>query len=257
MAVGDFNRDGIPDLATANFGSNNVTVLPGNGSRGFGAAAAGPFAVGAGPYSVASGDFNGDGIPDLATANVGSNNVTVLLGDGSGGFSAATGSPFAVGTSPRSVVVGDFNGDGVADLAIANNSSDNVTVLLGNGAGGFSAATGIVFAVGTAPNYVAVGDFNGDGRTDLVASNFLSDNVTVLPGGLAATGSLLSTTAPPTITPGTSVPLTLAVSDTVTAFSTPSGAATFLDGTTVLGAATQNASPIHSTRQVWRLAPTR
>ena len=85
------------------------------------------FAVGTNPSSVAVGDFNGDGRPDLAVANFGSSNVSVLLGTGSGGFGAATN--FGVGDGPRSVAVGDFNGDGKPDLATANVFSNTVSVL--------------------------------------------------------------------------------------------------------------------------------
>jgi hypothetical protein len=76
---------------------------------------------------VAVGDFNGDGKPDLAVANFNSANVTILLGDGSGGFAASS---VGAGDGPFSVAVGDFNGDGKPDLAVANRSSDNVTILL-------------------------------------------------------------------------------------------------------------------------------
>ncbi|MBI4325036.1 MAG: VCBS repeat-containing protein, partial [Chloroflexi bacterium] len=75
---------------------------------------------------------------------------------------------FAVGTSPSSVAVGDFNGDGKLDLAVANRISDNVSILLGTGTGSFSAATS--FAVGSGPTSVAVGDFNGDGKPDLAVA---------------------------------------------------------------------------------------
>src|SRR5260221_404051 len=98
--------------------------------------------VGSYPSSVAVGDFNGDGKQDLAVANYSSSNVTVLLGNGSGGFAPAAGSPLSVGTNGISVAVGDFDGDGKQDLAVANWNSANVTVLLGNGAGGFSPAAG-------------------------------------------------------------------------------------------------------------------
>lgn len=86
--------------------------------------------VGAQPSSVAVGDFNGDGKPDLSIAIRTSNNVTVLFGNGGGGFSEASGSPFAVGSGPFSIAVGDFNSDGKQDLTTANYSSNNVTVLL-------------------------------------------------------------------------------------------------------------------------------
>ena len=77
VAVGDFNGDGKPDLAVANYRSNNVSVLLGNGDGSFQAAQ--DFGAGSHPYSVAVGDFNGDGKPDLAVANSGSNNVSVLI----------------------------------------------------------------------------------------------------------------------------------------------------------------------------------
>src|SRR5207245_1684790 len=96
VAVGDFNQDGIRDLAAANAGSNNVTILLGTGSGTFGAAT--NYEVGTNPYFVAVGDFNVDGKQDLALANATfiSNNVSILLGTGTGSFGAATN--FAVGT---------------------------------------------------------------------------------------------------------------------------------------------------------------
>jgi len=80
----------------------------------------GPIPVGHLPFSIATADLNGDGKPDLAVANRHSNNVTVLLGNGAGGFSAAPGSPVEVGGEPFSVVTADFNGDGRPDLAAGN-----------------------------------------------------------------------------------------------------------------------------------------
>jgi hypothetical protein len=182
VAVGDFNGDGVQDLAVANqgtpplFADGSVSVLLGNGDGTFQAPLS--FAVGIRPFSVAVGDFNGDGAPDLAVANIGSHNVSVLLGNGDGTFQAAQN--FATRFLPISVAVGDFNGDGAPDLAVANSGSDNVSVLLGNGDGTFQAAQN--FATDSGPYSVAVGDFNGDGVADLAVANLNSDNVSVLLG---------------------------------------------------------------------------
>ena len=141
------------------------------------------FAAGGYPVSVAVGDFNGDGKQDLATANHDSpGSVSILLGDGAGGFGPATN--FSVGNGPTSVTVGDFNGDGNQDLAIANDITNDVSILLGDGAEGFGPATN--FGAGTTPASVAVGDFNGDGKQDIVVANLGSNNVSILLGDGAA-----------------------------------------------------------------------
>jgi len=187
-------------LAVANGGSDNVSVLLGDGSGGFSAQTT--FAVGDRPLSVTVGDFNGDKNQDLAVANFGSANVSVLLGDGSGGFSAQT--TFAVGANPLFVTVGDFNNDNNQDLAVANGGSDNVSVLLGDGSGGFSAQT--TFAVGANPVSVTVGDFNGDEKQDLAVANRFSDNVSVLlrdgSGGFSAQTTFAVGDDPQSVTVG-------------------------------------------------------
>jgi hypothetical protein len=182
-AVGDFNLDGKLDLAVANSGDGDVTILLGNGSGGFTQAAGSPVDVGSIPLSVVVGDFNLDGKPDLAVTNAGSDNVTILLGNGSGGFTQPAGSPVSTGDEPFSVVVGDFNLDGKPDLAVANDGSPgNVTILLGNGSGGFTQAAGSPVSAGHGPIFLTVGDFNQDGKPDLAVANNGSNNVTILLG---------------------------------------------------------------------------
>lgn len=187
IAVADFNADYVPDLAIVNSGNNTVTVLLGNGTGGFTAAAGCPFAVGPAPVSLAVADFNKDGKNDLAIANSGDNTVTVLLGTGMGGFTEAAGSPFAVGKAPASIAAVDFNGDNIPDLAIANSGDNTVTVLLGGGAGGFAAAPYSPQTVGRKPEFVAVAGFNGDGKPDLAIANSGDDTVRVLLNSYLAT----------------------------------------------------------------------
>ena len=172
----DFNADGKTDLATANNGTNTVSVLLGFGGGSFGAAV--NFVVGANPISVISADFNADGKVDLALANNGSSNVSVLLGNGAGGFGNAVN--FAVGLNPNSLTSADFNADGKLDLAVANNGNNNVSVLLGNGLGGFAAA--VNFTVGASPESLTNADFNGDGKADLAVANNGSANISILLG---------------------------------------------------------------------------
>jgi hypothetical protein len=166
VAVGDFNGDGKLDLAVADE-LGGVSILLGDGTGHF-ALGASP-AAGSMPFAVATGDFNGDGILDLAVANYGGppSTVSILLGDGTGNFTAAS-SP-AVGSNPTSVAVGDFNGDGKLDLAVANAESNTVSILLGDGTGNFTLASSP--AAGSEPCSVVVGDFNGDGKLDLAVAN--------------------------------------------------------------------------------------
>ena len=259
VAIGDLDGDGdADDLAVANYDDYNVSVLLGDGSGGFSAQTT--FSVGDGPISVAIGDLDGDGAADdLAVANGGDGNVSVLLGDGSGGFSAQTtcavgdidDSPnsvaigdldgdldgdviaatndlyytsnvsvllgdgsggfsaptnFAVISYPFSVAVGDLDGDGDADdIAVVNGSDDNVLVLLGDGSGGFSAQT--TFAVGVAPYSVAIGDLDSDGNVDdLAVANIGGDNVSVLlgdnSGGFSAQTTFAVGNAPTSVAVG-------------------------------------------------------
>src|SRR5208337_2304243 len=189
VAVGDFNGDGKLDLVVANQ-DGTVSVLLGKGDGTFQPAVSyeADHSVGTEPSSVAVGDFNGDGKLDLVVVNSDSNDVSVLLGNGDGTFQTALYSSF-VEVNPGMVAVGDFDGDGKLDLVVVNSkagsggsgvASNNVSVLLGNGDGTFQ--TALDFDAGVGPISVAVGDFNADGRLDLVVANAAAGNVGVLLG---------------------------------------------------------------------------
>ena len=180
VAVDDFNGVyGDVDLAVANQGTDNVSLLLGNGNGGFDKPPFGTprtVAVGDAPSAVAAGEFNHNAKRDLAVVNGGSNNVSVLLGNGNAGFSLA--STVGVGNAPSSVAVGYFNQDGHPDLAVANGGDGTVSVLAGDENGGFSLAS--TANVGSNPSSVAVGDFDGRNGPDLAVANRGSTYVSVL-----------------------------------------------------------------------------
>jgi hypothetical protein len=212
VAVADVNGDGRPDLIAANTGSlsrpgSSVSVLLGNGDGTF--ASPVKFAVGLQPTDVAVADVNGDGRRDLITANNRSGSLSVLLGNGDGTFQSAL--TIRLGSNPIGLAVADVNGDGHLDLISANGGSktklgSSVSVLLGNGDGTF--ASPLNFSVGARPTDVAVGDFNGDGRPDLVTSNFQIANVSVLLGNRNA-ATHLAISAPSGGPTGRSVVITV------------------------------------------------
>jgi FG-GAP-like repeat len=136
--------------------------------------------VGHFPIAVITGDFNSDGIVDVAVADAGDpasgdpGDVAILLGTGDGTFRPAT--HFPAGMNPFAIVVGDFNGDGKADLAVTDlgdrrtGGKGTVAISLGNGDGSFQ--TPVSYPAGTLPGALAVADFNGDGKLDLAAAEY-------------------------------------------------------------------------------------
>ena len=197
VATADFNGDNRPDVAVVNnntFGFINagVTILLNDGTGVLGAPTLFPVSpFNPIPIGIGVGDFNGDSSPDLAvlSANVG---LSILLGNGAGGFGTATN--INVSVDFGAIVVRDFNGDGKLDLAVQNGA--NVGILLGNGSGGFGAPTN--FPVGGNPQALASGDFNGDGKLDLVAPfAFAGRRVAILLGnGNGTFGPATSFTTP-------------------------------------------------------------
>lgn len=159
VATGDFNNDGMIDIAASlASGSNNLFILLGNGDGTFLQPVG--YDTGIYPFSIISADFNNDGIPDIATANRMSSSISILLGHGDGTF------PTHVeyqADDPVDIVVGDFNNDGYLDLATGGVYPAHVSFFFGNGDGSFQLGTQYAVPVLS----IATGDFNYDGNTDI------------------------------------------------------------------------------------------
>jgi FG-GAP-like repeat/Abnormal spindle-like microcephaly-assoc'd, ASPM-SPD-2-Hydin len=183
LATDDFNNDGKPDLVVANTGASAaIQVFLGTGSAGAFDPQTAVSLPGTSPSAVATGDVNNDGNADAAVsnANAGGSGVLVLLGNGAGGFSnSASPATVNAGPIPEDVVAGDIDGDGLDDLAVANDvTSGTVTVLLNNGSGTSYTNNGALPA-GNSPFSVTTFDTNVDGNTDLAVTNSGDSTVTV------------------------------------------------------------------------------
>jgi trimeric autotransporter adhesin len=176
MVVGDFNADGNADIAAAYLGDAPIAILLSNGDGTFTKGSQISTNV---SYSLALGDFNGDGRLDLAAPTSGGDSVAIFLGNGDGTFQPANGSPIHIGPYPHRVTIGDFNGDGIADLIVNNATSlTDVFVLLGNGDGTFTQTSTGSMRLPCCTNTV-VGDFNGDGVSDFASSDFYNGTADV------------------------------------------------------------------------------
>lgn len=178
--LADFNGDGNIDIATANLYGDSVSILLGRGDGTFAPAVTYPAPT---PSHMVAGDFNGDGVIDLAMlvgqggGDTNTKSIALLLGAGDGSFKAPT--TFKLTIPASSLAAGDFNGDGLVDLATSTASNyDTASVLINRGDGTFRGAQRN--HVGPAPFAIASGDFNGDGLTDLVTANSWDGTFSVL-----------------------------------------------------------------------------
>jgi hypothetical protein len=190
--VVDLDKDGRLDMVVAVAGSNTLNVARGRGNGTFTAFTSVPLGPGAtNPQGVVTGDFNNDGRTDLVSVNQTTNNVTLLLDNGAGGYTASN---WSTGVSPRSVAAADFDQDGKLDLVASNGTSNTVSVLYGNGDGTFPSTVAV--NVGVTPISVAAADFNSDGCPDVATANNGGSNVTALRTNRNATsGACLRTFA--------------------------------------------------------------
>ncbi len=213
VAAGDFDGDGLLDLATANNAGNNVSVFRQLGGSSYSSPAAdvvlGNALATSGPAGISVGDLDGDGRLDIVVANETGNDLAVfeqLSPSIFGSEPAMTLGSIADTSGPHAVAAADLDGDGRLDIVSANRTGGNLSIFYQGSAGGFASSADVVVGASLgSPNSVAAADFNGDGRLDLVSANGTSNNLTVflqqVPGGFAGVsattlGGVATTKAP-------------------------------------------------------------
>ena len=183
VVAADVNGDGILDLVETNVDGNTVSILPGIAPGGmFGSRV--DLTVASAPISVQVTDLDQDGKPDIIVGSNGGFGIQVLRGLGGGSFAAPV--TFTTGTRPYEIAVGDFNHDGVTDVAMADNNVASMRILLaGKGADGHwdgTFAPPVVYPTNDLPLGIVTGDFNEDGITDIVVTEYNANSVALFLG---------------------------------------------------------------------------
>jgi hypothetical protein len=227
VAIGNFNTDAFADLAITNPTSIDVSILLGDGSGSFSGAPGSPYAVSSkpaftpsSPFGLAAANFNADGFTDLVVGSQ-ATSIYVMFGSANGSFTTTPGSTILSGAEPatpgpdpvpEAVATGDLDGDGFADIAVANRGDNSVTIVLGNGDGTFDPKT--QFDAGVKPGSIAIGTLNGGSIPDIAVANvdpgISLDSVSVLLG--AGGGSFGAASSLP-FPGGTTDPLSLAIAN--------------------------------------------
>ncbi len=194
MQLGTFDNSGVSEIAVLNFATENVGIFKASGGSAFNGVFTelngSPADVGVDPVAFATGDLNADGFSDLAIVNQSLNEVTVLLNDSTGFFTAATGSPLATAATPAGVVIADFTNDGIGDIGVTNNGTGTLGVYAGLGSGQYLPR--IELTVPAGPLAVSAAVLTSSGLPDaIVTANSGTNNlVSVLldPSTFAAGG---------------------------------------------------------------------
>ncbi|MCB2206224.1 T9SS type A sorting domain-containing protein [bacterium] len=199
LEVADFNGDGAPDVFIPLKGSKSALFYLGDGQAGFTA----PVTISL-PDEIESslvGEYTNDSYPDIACTFVGSVDFHILPSNGLGGFASVITYTTNSGRSITTIGEGDFNADGYRDFALSQNVSNRVRILLGDPQCGFQLSVSVPTDIN--PRLTCPGDINGDGKPDIVTTNFSTDNLSLLMNTTTACSSISA----PVITPAVTAPL--------------------------------------------------
>ncbi|OCR02496.1 hypothetical protein BCD67_01010 [Oscillatoriales cyanobacterium USR001] len=230
VKIGDINGDGKPDLAVANFGINSLLLFLNTTPTGATTPTFAPqvnLTISSNSASVSIGDINGDGKPDLVTANNGTKNASILLNTTPKGAATPTFAPevtFPNGDKSLALTLGDLNGDGKPDLAVANSNGNNASILFNTTPTGATTPTftpQALFPTGDGSASIRIGDLNSDGKPDLVTANFFSDNISILLNNTPKVTAVTATSTDGSYGVGSTIPITVTFDAAVNVTGTP------------------------------------
>jgi hypothetical protein len=192
VAISNFNNDNHIDIAATGIVNNGIFVLTVYGNETFGGELGFSTGNNSLPQQLCGNDLNNDNRTDVVTANIGSDSVSVLLGQDNGTFAPVMTYSTGIGSTPRRLAIADVNNDNRLDIITANEGTDSVGILLGYGDGSFATVLTFSTAIGSRPYAVAVGDVNNDEHLDILSANHDSNSISILFGDGNGTFSKLA-----------------------------------------------------------------
>ena len=182
ITTGDFNNDHQVDIAVVNDGTHSIGILLGYGNVSFQNYQTYSTGYDSFPSSLVVGDLNNDSHSDIAVANYGTDTIGIFFGIGNGSFQHQRTYSTLAGSNPSSIAIGDFNNDQHLDIVVSNNGTGNLGIFFGFGNGTFQQQQTYEIGSKSYPQYVNVGDLNGDHQLDIVAVDSINNQIHIIPG---------------------------------------------------------------------------